>query len=134
MPTAPAASLIKGVADSHRLQKLTMDAYGVLQSLRASEIRADASQWFSEADYRSCWEVDNLKHYYQRSASSFSNLPAKCARPLLEAIINETDSLFSARKNERIAETTETNRSIIPTRGKDGFISDMPRPSSPSSH
>ncbi len=106
VPTAPAASLIKGVADSHRLQKLTMDAYGVLQSLRASEIRADASQWFSEADYRSCWEVDNLKHYYQRSASSFSNLPAKCARPLLEAIINETDSLFSARKNERIAETT----------------------------
>ena len=100
VPTAPAASLIKGVADSHRLQKLTMDAYGVLQSLRASEIRADASQWFSEADYRSCWEVDNLKHYYQRSASSFSNLPAKCARPLLEAIIKR-DRQSLLRPQER---------------------------------
>lgn len=105
LPTAPAASMVKGVADTKKLQKLSFDAYGVLQSLRAAGIDADAGKWFSEDEYRSCWEVANLRHYYQRSASPFSSLPAQCAAPILRDIIAKADSVFDFNKAVRIAET-----------------------------
>lgn len=107
VPTAPAARMVKGIADHHRLQKITMDAYGILQSLRAAGIEADPGVWFSEDEYRRCWEVSNLRHYYQRSESPFSNLPAVSARPLLNDFLTATDSIVAARKMERLAETID---------------------------
>ena len=61
-------------------------------------IRGDASEWFTEADYRRCWEVSNLRHYYQRSVSEVSSLPAKAA-PLLRDIISKTDSAVAGKTN-----------------------------------
>lgn len=104
IPVAPAASLSNEVLDESRLRKMTADMYGILQSLRAAGIDCDPSQWFTEKEYIKCWETDNLRHYYQRSASSFSDLPAKAAAPLLQGIVQRTDSCFESRKNDAIAE------------------------------
>lgn len=99
LPVNPAASMMEGVTDSNRLQKLSLDAYGVLQSLRAAGIDAQPDEWFSGEEYRKCWEVENLRHYYQRSASSFSDLPARCAAPILQDIILKTDQALKGGDN-----------------------------------
>lgn len=99
LPDRPAVALINGVTDSRKLQKMSLDAYGVLQSLRAAGIKADPSEWFTAEEYLQCWEVANLKHYYQRSASAFSSLPATCAIPLLEDIIVKTETALKATDN-----------------------------------
>lgn len=93
-PVRPAAQLMDEVADSKELQKLTLDMYGVMQSLRAAGIEADPEEWFSEEEYAACWKVTNLKHYYQRSSNSFSDLPAESARPLLERLMGNAERAF----------------------------------------
>lgn len=105
VPAGPAAGMVRGITDTHRLQKMTMDAYGILQSLAAAGIEADPSRWFTEDEYRLCWEAANLKHYYQRSESPFSRMPAISARPLLKALLENTDSVVESRKRLRLAET-----------------------------
>ncbi len=96
LPVRPAARMIHETIDSHELQKITLDAYAVLQSLDAAGIEADPSEWFTEDEFAACWEVTNLKHYYQRSVSTFSDLPAQCARPILAELIANADSAFAA--------------------------------------
>ena len=99
VPVQPAAGMIKGAIDSDRLRDITLDAYGVLQSLNAAGIVADPSEWFTEDDYRSCWQVTNLKHYYQRSVSVFSDIAARSASPILKDIIAKTDSKLENKDN-----------------------------------
>lgn len=94
LPVQPAASLINEVTDSHELQNLSLDAYGVLQSLSAAGIEADPSEWFTEDEYEACWRVSNLKHYYQRSVSTFSPLPAESARPIILRFARNADKAF----------------------------------------
>ncbi len=98
VPTAPASLMITGEKDSSRLRKLTMDAYGILQSLRASEIAGNPEEWFSEAEYEACWKADNLKHYLQRSANRFSQAGMEAAKPLLENIMSTADSAFNGEE------------------------------------
>lgn len=93
-PVAPAKGMIRGEADRKKLQKVTLEAYGVLQSLRASGIETDAGEWFTEKEYRQCWEVANLKHYYQRSASRLSTIPVEACSKLLNEIVESADSAF----------------------------------------
>lgn len=112
LPVNPVAGMINEVVDSKELQKLSLDAYGVLQSLPAAEIDVDPSEWFTEEEYAACWKVSNLKHYYQRSVSTFSPLPAECARPLLQLMIDNADKAFksaslSVNPNENASSTSE---------------------------
>lgn len=117
VPSEPAAGMVKGITDTHRLQKMTMDAYGILQSLAAAGIEADPSRWFTEDEYRLCWEAANLKHYYQRSESPFSGMPAISARPLLKALLENTDSVVESRKRLRLAETVGGKKDpVLPLR------------------
>lgn len=95
LPVRPAACMIDETVDSHELQKITLDAYAVLQSLDAAGIEVDPSEWFTEDEYAACWKVTNLKHYYQRSASTFSDLPAQCARPILDLLIANAEAAFA---------------------------------------
>ncbi len=99
LPVNPAACMINEVTDSKELQKLSLDAYGVLQSLRAAGIEADPSEWFTEEEYADCWKVSNLKHYYQRSVSTFSPLPAECAKPILQRMAANADQAFKSFAN-----------------------------------
>lgn len=93
----PAQSLFSKKMDAEKMRKLTLDMYGVLQSLPAARLEWQPEKWFSEPEYRICWEAGNLKHYYQRSVSIFSDLPASCASPLLKDIISSTDDAFAGK-------------------------------------
>lgn len=92
VPVAPAQSLFSKKMEVEKMRKLTLDMYGVVQSLPAARLKWQPEKWFSESEYRTCWEAGNLKHYYQRSANKFTQLPATSARRLLKDIINTTDS------------------------------------------
>lgn len=100
VPTGPARSLL---ADGKRafkdLQSVSMDMYGILQSLEAAGIKADPSVWFTRKQYLKCWEVSNMKHYLQRSGNIISVIPSKASAPLLENIISVADSVLSGNKN-----------------------------------
>lgn len=100
VPTAPAALMITGETDTSRLRKLTMDAYGILQSLRASEIAGNPEEWFTEKEYAACWKADNLKHYLQRSANRFTDTGMEAAKPLLENIVATADSAFAGEETD----------------------------------
>lgn len=95
IPVRPAAEMINSVMPENRLRDMTEEAYGILQSLNAAGIETDPDQWFTEGEYRKCWEVDNLEHYYQRSVSLFSPIAANSAIPLLEDLIAKTDFALS---------------------------------------
>lgn len=97
-PCSPAAGLFIAPPDDAGLRKLTIDMYGILQSLPASGLTADAGDWFSEEEFAACWRVDNLRHYYQRSVSGFSAMPAHAASPLLHDIISVADSVLAGRR------------------------------------
>ncbi|MDE6335833.1 MAG: histidine phosphatase family protein [Muribaculaceae bacterium] len=112
LPVNPAAGMINEVVASKELQKLSLDAYGVLQSLRAAGIETDPAEWFTEEEYADCWKVSNLKHYYQRSVSTFSPLPAECAKPLLQRMVSNADKAFNSasltvKPNENTSSTSE---------------------------
>lgn len=100
LPTAPAASMFTIGKDNKELQKLSLDAYGILQSLRAAGLYANIGDWFSPEEYRQCWEVSNLEHYYERSASKFSTIPTESAKPLLKSIMASTDAYLSGKTDE----------------------------------
>lgn len=110
LPVRPAAAMIHETIDSHELQKITLDAYAVLQSLDAAGIEADPSEWFTEEEFAACWKVTNLKHYYQRSASTFSDLPARCARPLLDTLVSNADNAFAAASGSEASDAGDGQR------------------------
>lgn len=110
LPVNPVAGMINEVVDAKELQKLSLDAYGVLQSLRAAGIDVDPSEWFTEEEYAACWKVSNLKHYYQRSVSTFSPLPAECAMPLLQLMVDNADKAF---KSTSLAVNSNVNTSSV---------------------
>lgn len=90
-PEAPAKALI-GEASPGHLRKVTLRMYDVLQGMRAVGLPAPTTRWMSEDDYRRCWEVDNLDHYLLRSSNEVSDIAAKSAGVLLEAIISSLDA------------------------------------------
>ena len=98
-PCSPAATLFVNPPDDDKLRELTLDMYGVLQSLSASGMTAPVEEWFTQSEYEACWQVDNLKHYYQRSVSRFSDIPAESAAPLLRDIIVATDDAISGKSD-----------------------------------
>lgn len=102
LPAFPASSFFKNRKDLKTLQKLSLDAYGIVQSLPAAGIDMDFSEWFSVDDFFRCWKVSNLEHYYERSANSFSNLPAESASALLAEIISSTDKALAGESEENI--------------------------------
>lgn len=97
IPTQPSAKLFKAAPEEKSLQKMTSEMYGVLQSLPAADLTAPVEKWFTETEYMDCWKVDNLQHYYQRSVSEFSNIPARSAAPLLKDIITAADDAISGK-------------------------------------
>lgn len=113
-PCSPAAKLFLNPPDDEKLRKLTLDMYDILQSLQASELSVQAGEWFSEKEFEACWRVDNLKHYYQRSANPFSDMAAKAAIPLLKDIIGAADNAISGKDNLSASLRFGHAESVIP--------------------
>lgn len=100
LPAAPAQSMFSKPMPEERMRKLTLEMYDVLQSLPAAELPWTPEIWFSEEEYRDCWEVDNLKHYYQRSGDIRFRLPQESAAPLLRDIMTSTDDILAAGESD----------------------------------
>ena len=84
----------------NQLKKLTLDMYDVLQSLTAFGLPAPTDEFMSEADYRACWEVDNLEHYLRNTVSPLSNLAGQASAPLLARIISDADAALGAHMED----------------------------------
>lgn len=97
IPEEPAKRMVKGGYDDAELRKITEDAYGVLQSLRANGMNGDPAEWFTKDEYERCWEVDNLDHYLERSVNRWSHVAANSARPLLKHLMANADAAFAGK-------------------------------------
>lgn len=101
LPTAPASRLFKvgrAPGEGPAMQKLSMQMYGVLQGLSAFGMERRGREFMSQAEYRACWECDNLDHYLKRSLSALSTLPVQAAIPLLIDIVQKADEAESGLK------------------------------------
>lgn len=88
--------------DTVSLRRLSMDIYGVLQSLRAAGLEPPTTEWMTRDEYRKCWEVSNLKHYLQRVANRYSDIAAVAAMPLLRELCHTADSVIAeVKRGER---------------------------------
>ncbi|MDE7347207.1 MAG: histidine phosphatase family protein, partial [Muribaculaceae bacterium] len=85
-----------GFSEKH-LKKLTLEMYDVLQSLTAFGLPAPTDEFMSEADYRACWEVDNLEHYLRNTITPLSDLAGEASAPLLARILSDADASLGAR-------------------------------------
>ena len=83
--------------DDKKLRKLTMDMYDVMQSLTAFGLPAPTDEFMTEADYRACWEVDNLEHYLRNTITPLSDYAGKATAPLLARIVSDADASLGAR-------------------------------------
>lgn len=93
----PARRLFGNVGGDHHLRRLTLEMYGVLQSLRCIGLPAPTTRWMSVSEYRDCWAATNLKRYLTRSLTSLSGEAMKAVSPLLQTVVSRTDaSLESA--------------------------------------
>lgn len=99
-PYEPALRLTgyKSGIDTLGMRRLSMDIYGVLQSLRAAGLEAPTTEWMTREEYRKCWEVSNLQHYLQRVANRYSDIAAEAAMPLLKEMSATADSVINQVK------------------------------------
>lgn len=99
VPARPASALVGDALNENELRQLTLDLYGVLQSLRATGMGVPTTEWMSEAEYRDCWQAANLNHYYARTISPEGVLPAVAAIPLLRAVMADGDAAVEALRH-----------------------------------
>ena len=111
----PARRLL-GNASGHsekHLKKLTLDMYDVLQSLTAFGLPAPTDEFMSDADYRACWEVDNLEHYLRNTITPLSRLAGQATSPLLARIISDADCALGARMEANAREGAGMPRETV---------------------
>lgn len=96
VPTRPARALVGPNGSDDEMRTLTLDIYGVLQSLRAAGLPAPTDRWMSAGEYRACWQAADMAHYYARSISPLSAEPAAAAIPLLQAVVDDADAAVHA--------------------------------------
>ena len=100
--------------DDHKLRKLTLEIYDVLQSLTAFGMPAPTDEFMSVADYKACWEVDNLEHYLRNTDTPLSSLAGKASSPLLARIIADADASLNARLVDLTIKRADMKQSEAP--------------------
>lgn len=76
-------------------EEITADVYYVVSSLAAMGMEADAMRLFSLEEYNRMWQVDNLRQYLTRTASTISTVPAEIASDLVRDLIETTDDFIA---------------------------------------
>lgn len=102
--------------DDHKFKKLTLEMYDVLQSLTAFGMPAPTDEFMSEADYKACWEVDNLEHYLRNSITPLSSLAGKASAPLLARIIADADASLGSLIEDLAISRADMNSIDSPAR------------------
>lgn len=95
VPLAPARRLFGASLPESEARELTMDMYGVLQSLRAMGLPAAASDYMTESEFKACWKASNLTHYLRNTVNPMSAAAAPATGPLLRRIISDADSFLA---------------------------------------
>lgn len=96
----PAEAIFGNLFDTKENRKLTLDLYGILQSLRAAGLPGPDTRWMSEEEYQSCWEAANLEHYYARTINPLSTIPAKGAVPLLKDMLSKLTEAIESKDSD----------------------------------
>lgn len=105
-----------GLSDKE-LKDFTLRIYDILQSLTAFGMEAPTDEFMSEAEYRACWEVDNLEHYLRNTVTPLSSLAGKATAPLLARIIADADTALG----DRLISMTMKKADMNPKEATDGF-------------
>ena len=97
VPVDPARRILGMEGDNNkpRLRALTMEIYGVLQSLRAMGLPDRASEFMTEEEYRACWEASNLRHWLRNTVTPWSSVCETATRPLIERLVEDGDRILS---------------------------------------
>lgn len=94
---ALAARIFKHRPESVDPEKLAGDIYYCLSSQGAMGLGSGAMELFTPEEMNSLWEIDNLRQYFSRTASTVSTLPAEIAAPLLADLVQSTDDFIAGR-------------------------------------
>ncbi|MBD5236251.1 MAG: histidine phosphatase family protein [Bacteroidales bacterium] len=105
VPAAPAQRLFGKEADNnkHKLRKLTMEMYNIVQGCRAAGFAPPTTRWFTVDEYRQCYLASNLKHWLRNTPNALDPWCAPATSMLIERIIadadaaiaNDTDTIFN---------------------------------------
>lgn len=90
VPVGPARRLVGDVPgkDAEWYRNFSLDMYGMLQSLRVTDMGEPTEEWMTEGEYRACWETVNMNHYLKRSINSLTHYPNTAAEPLLRYLLD----------------------------------------------
>lgn len=94
-PIEVAYSMVGQGVSPDRAEEITGDIYYVVSTLSAMSFPADWSQLFSLEEYNRMWQVDNLRQYLARTATTVSTVPAEIASALVEDLVQTTDDFIA---------------------------------------
>ena len=93
-PIEVAYSMVGDGITPEQAESLTASIYYVISSLAAMGIDYDAMNIFSLEEYNRMWQVDNLRQYLSRTATTISSIPAGIASDLVWDLIETTDDFI----------------------------------------
>lgn len=77
--------------------KFAADVYYCLSTQGAMGLGTTAMELMTPEEMNRLWEIDNLRQYFSRTATTVSALPAEIAAPLLNDLIQTTDDFIAGR-------------------------------------
>lgn len=93
-PIEVAYSMVSEDISPEKAEKIVGDIYYVISTLSAMEMHVDWSELFTLEEYNRMWQVDNLRQYLARTASTISTLPAEITSDLIWDLIETTDDFI----------------------------------------
>lgn len=94
-PVAVAGLMVGGELDQAEAAEVTSDIYYVVSAVSAMGLNADWRALFSLEEYNRMWEVDNLRQYLSRTATTISAVPAGIASALVGDLVKTTDDFIA---------------------------------------
>lgn len=94
-PIEVAYSMVGQKITPEQAEEITSDIYYVVSTLASMSFSADWSQLFSLEEYNRMWQVDNLRQYLARTATTISDVPARIASDLVEDLVHTTDDFIA---------------------------------------
>lgn len=99
--TTPAAEfsnrIFKEIPEGLDPVSFAADVYYCLSSQGPMGLGTQAMELMTPEEMNRLWEIDNLRQYFSRTATTVSQLPAEIATPLLNDLIQTTDDFIAGR-------------------------------------
>lgn len=85
--------------DKRKLRELTMEIYGIMQSLTAFGLPAPTDRYMTVEEYYRCWQASNLSHYLRNTITPLSTRAGTATSLLLQTIINDAGNALAANED-----------------------------------